>query len=145
MLYGVCRKFEMERQTRADVIKLRPHHISCIPFLTFDGENLDREFFQLLTKVKHQLISEPDLVITAIEGVDVICRACPSCVDGECDSSLLKEEQVRRLDALLLWELGRSYGDTLSVAQWQSVVSSKWPYRICPICRWKSYCGAQVT
>jgi len=136
---------EMDNQPEATILRLRPHHIFCLPFLTLDGDSIGRGFFEVLTKVKWQLMSQPTLMVTTIEGVDDICKACPSCVDGECDSTLIKEEKVRRLDALLLAELGKSYGDTLRVAQWQSVISKKWPYRLCRVCRWREYCGSQVT
>ena len=135
----------MTEQADDRTLRLRPHHICCVPFLTFNADNLDKKFFQVLTKVKQTLTSELDLAVTAIEGADDVCRACPDCVNDRCDSPPIKEEMVRRLDAFLLDQLGKSYGDTLKVSQWQSVISEKWPYRLCRMCRWRAYCGAQVT
>lgn len=134
----------MTEQADDRILRLRPHHIFCLPFLSFDGANLDKKFFQVLTKVKQELTSELGLAVTAVEGVDDVCKACPSRIGDRCESTLIKEEMVRRLDAFLLKELGRSYGDTLEVAQWQSVISEKWPYGLCRMCRWRAYCGVQV-
>jgi hypothetical protein len=123
------------------VLQLRPHHVCCIPFLSFDGDNLNREFLQVLTEVKQRLTSDADLAVTVIQGVDDVCRACPSCIESRCDSPHIKEEMVRRVDDFLLGDLGKSYGETLKVSQWRSVIADKWPYRLCRMCRWRAYCG----
>lgn len=143
----VCdsRNAEMNDQPEIKTLRLRPHHISCIPFLNFDGDRLDREFFQLLTKVKGLLTSDLDLTVTVVEGVDDVCQACPSRVGDRCESAPIKEDMVRRLDIFLLKNLGKSYGETLEVSQWRSVISQKWPYHLCRVCRWRTYCSAQVT
>jgi len=134
----------MSDQSKAIKLRLRPHHIFCLPFLTFDS-NLDPRFLQVLTKMKRTLISEPDRMVTAIEGVDEICQACPSRIGDQCRSTFIKEEMVRRLDALLLRDVQKSYGETLKVGQWQSAIHQKWPYRLCRVCRWRTYCSPQVT
>ena len=136
----------MHNQTEAQILRLRPHHICCIPFLNFDGGNLDRHFHEVLTQVKSQLTSQSNLSVTAVQGADDVCQACPSLVEDRCDSPQIKEDMVRKLDAFLLKEIGKTYGETLTVRQWQSVISQKWPYRLCRICRWREYCGVdQVT
>ena len=133
-----------EKPAPYPVIFLRPHHISCLPFLTFDDDGADRAFLNLLTEVKSQLTSPGEVGVMAVEGPDLICQACPSCVDGWCESSLIQEDKVRRLDALLLRELGGSYGDVLCAGEWRTLVGRNWPYRVCRMCRWRFHCGAQV-
>ncbi len=135
----------MAQQNTDRTLRLRPHHICCIPFLSFDDDNLHPEFFEMLMETRRLLTSEPDLAVTVVRGVDDVCRLCPSCVSGRCDSPPIKEDKVRKLDTFLLKDLGVRYGETLTVGEWQSLISTKWPYRLCRICRWRSICGAQVT
>ena len=123
-------------------LKLRPHHICCLPFLTLDGDNLDRSFFDTLISVQEALKSELGLYIETVEGPDYVCQACPSCIRGRCESPPIQEEKVRKLDRFLLRDLGMAYGQILTVEEWQSVISRKWPYRLCRICRWRHHCGA---
>ncbi|RLC92333.1 MAG: hypothetical protein DRI39_08465 [Chloroflexi bacterium] len=134
----------MPRQRQARTLRLRPHHICCLPFLSFDGATLDERFRQVLTEVKEMLTAQPNVLVTAIEGVDEVCQACPSCINDRCESPPIKEDMVRKVDRFLLRDLRKSYGETLTVAEWQSVISQKWPYRLCRICRWREYCGIQV-
>ena len=131
----------MPDQRHDKVLKLRPHHVSCLPFMSFDGDNVNREFLQVLTEVKQKLTSDLDLAVTVIQGADDVCRACPSCIQGQCDSPHIKEDMVRRLDDFILDDLGKSYGKTLKVSQWRSVIADKWPYHLCRMCRWRAYCG----
>ena len=126
------------------VLKLRPHHIFCLPFLNLNDE-LDPNFFQLLMRIKQLLTSELDLDVTIIQGVDEICRTCPSCVGDRCESPSIKEEMVKKVDDFLLKDLGQCYGETLKVGRLQSLINENWPYRLCRACRWRAYCGAQVT
>jgi hypothetical protein len=132
----------MKDKRKVTILRLRPHHICCIPFLNFDGGNLDKRFFEVLTDTKQKLTSQPELTVIAVEGVDDVCHACPSCVDDRCASPTIEEEMVRKLDQFLLRDLRKSYGETLKVSQWQSLISEKWPYRLCRICRWREYCSA---
>jgi len=137
-LYALTSRFSYRDER---ILRLRPHHVSCLPFLSFDSDNLNREFLQVLTEVKQRLTSDADLAVTVIQGVDDVCRACPSCIEGQCDSPHIKEEMVRRVDDFLLQDLEKSYGETLKVSQWRSVIADKWPYRLCRMCRWRAYCG----
>lgn len=134
----------MHSKNEPEILRLRPHHILCLPFIDLDSDHLDQEFYQTLTRIKQLLTSRPDLTVTFIEGVDEICRACPSCVGDRCDSLPVQEDMVRKIDEFLLKQIGKSYGEILVGEEWQSLISDNWPYRLCRACRWRGNCGAQV-
>ncbi len=125
-------------------LKLRPHHIFCLPFIDLNGAQLDRTFYEALVRTKELLTADGDVLITAVHGVDDICRVCPSCVNDRCQSPPIQEDKVRRLDTFLLKELGGEYEEALPVAEWRSRISHGWPYKLCRFCRWGEHCGAQV-
>lgn len=120
---------------------LRPHHILCLPFLSISPDYVGPDFYRKLSAVKDFLISDGSPEVTCVLGTDEVCRACPWRVGDRCESETIQEDMVRKLDRFLLKECGRSYGETLPVAEWREVVSRHWPYRVCRICRWRSYCG----
>jgi hypothetical protein len=104
-LYALTSRFSNKND---GVPQLHPHHIFCLPFLTFDS-NLGPRFLQVLTSAKQTLTSQLDQEVTAVEGVDDVCRACPSYVKDRCDSPQIKEEMVKRVNDFLLSDLGKSY------------------------------------
>ena len=134
----------MENSSLTVRLRLRPHHICCLPFIGLNSAQLDQTFYQALARTKELLTADAGAYVTAIDGVDDICRVCPSCVNDQCQSPPIQEDKVRRLDSFLLKELGGAYGDTLPVAEWRALISDRWPYRLCRFCRWRRHCGAHV-
>ena len=125
---------------KSDVeLKLRAHHICCAPFMTRTSER-GTEFLEIKNIVKQILNSEPDARVMVIEGVDDVCGVCPLCKEGRCESPDGSEEKVRKWDAILLRELGLSFGDVLTVRQWLSLFDQKWPFQICQKCQWRKVC-----
>ena len=122
------------------------------PILTsFDATNSFRSRSRVsgsndAAPARQALNSELDTTIVVIEGVDELCKACPLCKGDRCESPNGNEEQVRRWDAILLKELGLSFGEALKVRDLQSLLKKKAPFRLCYLCKWKESCtiGSQV-
>jgi hypothetical protein len=125
-------------------LKLRAHHICCVPFLTHDFSDRGIEYLQVGNRIKQTLSSEPDSTIMVIEGADELCKVCPLCQEDRCQSPLGDEEAVRKWDAVLLKELGLSYGKALKVRQWQSLINKKRPFRLCQRCQWRKACSVSA-
>lgn len=130
------------------ILKLRAHHICCLPFLTTDfSSERGAGYLRVRNKIKKTFRSEPDFTIMVIEGVDELCRECPLCKGNRCESQHGNENEVRKWDAILVKELGISFGDALIVREWQSLISEKTPFKLCQRCGWRESCsvGSQVT
>ena len=121
-------------------MKLRPHHICCIRFWGVVGEERGSDFCQVESKIKDILLSQPGAEVTVIEGADELCRVCPLCIDERCSSPLGNEEEVRKWDAILLKELGLSFGSCLTSALWQSLIEHKTPFKLCQRCKAQEVC-----
>ncbi len=122
-------------------LKLRAHHICCVPFLTLDASDRGTTYLQVGNRIKQTLSSEPDSIVMVIEGIDELCKVCPLCQGDRCQSPLGDEEAVRKWDAVLLKELGLSFGEALKVRQWQSRIKKKRPFRLCHRCQWREVCS----
>ena len=127
-------------------MKLRAHHICCIRFWDMSFGDRGTGFLRVRDEIKRVLDSHPDAAITAIEGSDELCQQCPLCVEGGCSSPQGDEKEVGKWDALLLRELGVSYGTTLASAEWQKLIEEKIPFKLCQRCQWKQVCrvGARL-
>ncbi len=117
------------------MLKLRAHHICCLPFVIYDSSTRGAEYVRIENKINQVLKSEPHSTIIVIEGIDELCKVCPFCQEDRCESLDGNEEAVRKWDAILLKELGLSFGEALTVKQWQSLIKEKSPFRLCQKCK----------
>jgi hypothetical protein len=127
------------------ILKLRGHHICCSPLLTIDLSERGTKFLQVKDKIRQTLRSGIDSTVMVIEGVDELCKECPLCKGDRCESPQGNEEQVRKWDAILLKELGLSFGEALKVRELQSLLKKKSPFRLCQRCRWRGSCSVGST
>ena len=135
-----------DNSSENEMMQLRAHHICCVRFWDASFGDRGAGFLRVRDKIKRVLDSSPKTQITVIEGADELCQQCPLCVEGRCSSPLGDKEEVRKWDALLLRELGLSYGTTLTSAEWQKLIEQKVPFRLCQKCQWKQVCrvGARL-
>ena len=134
----------MVAQSNTSTLKLRAHHICCVPFLAYDFSDRGIKYLQVGNIIKQTLSSEPDSIVMVIEGADELCKVCPLCKGDRCQSPLGDEEAVRKWDAVLLKELGLSFGEALKVRQWQSLIKKKRPFKLCQRCRWREVCSVSA-
>lgn len=74
------------------MIKIRYHHLMCIP--RYQGNGYSRDFCVNLEKVK-QSLKNNDYIL--VEECDDICLVCPNNIDGKCAD----EEKVSRYDSMV--------------------------------------------
>ncbi len=122
------------------MLRLRAHHLCCTPFADFEFAERGPDFINKEREVKKALLSDLDTMVTIIEGPDQVCQLCANLGDNRCASANGNEEQVRKWDAILRSYLGVPFNTCLSVREWQSLIKSKTPFKICPRCRWQSTC-----
>jgi hypothetical protein len=142
-------KMSRERKPSLSLLKkmkLRAHHVCCYSFFTVSLADRGEKFRQATEDIKRALTSQPDLEVTVIEGVDELCKTCPLCENDRCQSPYGNEEEVRKWDAILLKELGISFGETLIAQEWQALIKKKSPFKLCYRCKYKSICsiGSEV-
>ena len=125
-------------------LRLRPHHIMCEPFLVPEAFQRGEAFNTLAAQIKEALESQADTLIEVIEGADDLCKECPLCQDGRCQSPDGDETAVRKWDAIVLRGMEISYGDRLTAKHLFSLVKQKVPLPLCLTkCRWKNACRVQ--
>ena len=123
------------------MLQLRPHHICCLRFWSTMFEERGAGFLQVEDKIKNNLLSQPEMTITVLEGVDELCRQCPLCVNERCSSPKGNEDKVRQWDSMLLTELGLPFGACLTAGEWQELINQKTPFKLCPKCQWQQVCS----
>ena len=79
------------------------------------------------------------------EGVDELCRECPLRTGECCASPQGNEDEVRKWDAILLKELGVSYGSCFTAEEWQKLIEKRMPFKLCRRCYWKQVCSVGAT
>lgn len=74
------------------MLKIRPHHLNCIP--RFKGIGYSEDFCRNLYKIKKHIESGEKYEI--VFSADDVCACCPNLVNGVC----IDEEKVSRYDRL---------------------------------------------
>lgn len=107
-----------------DGIRLRAHHLLCIP--GFQGIGYTTDFIHNLYRVKRMVEEQPGLAIEVVDGCDDICRACPNMRDGTCYRGDEKPNgTVREIDRRVLERLGVRPGDRLRSAELYARIGEK--------------------
>ncbi len=138
--WGVVMKLPDFESGNSVVMRLRAHHICCLPFRIGLFEERSPSFQQIETRIRGMFSSLADAEVMVIEGVDELCRECPFYTDGGCVSPNGDEEAVRKWDAILLKELGVTFNTCLTSRQWHDLIEHKVPLKICQKCQWKKTC-----
>lgn len=133
-------KLPVNSHDGTNLLRLRAHHICCLPFLRTELEDRGSDYRQTKNKIK-TLLSQPEAVITVIDGVDELCWRCLHCIDERCRSPQGNEDKVRKWDAILLKELGLPSSTCLTSQQWQEIIKQKIPFKLCQKCQWKQACS----
>jgi len=100
---------------QAPVLRIRPHHLLCMSCFHGGKEKLAPIAADNLFEAIDAIHKNPDIPVTLIAGVCMICPPCPSydpvnrlCLGGR---SMALRDQKKDLD--VLQKLGLKYGDTL--------------------------------
>jgi len=121
--------------------RLRPHHILCTRYGTFDATGRGPEFSSIQQRIKEILNQNNDAVIIVNEGPDEICSKCPDCKNNRCESPDGNEDQVRKWDHIVMKGLGIEYGQRFTVDKLKSLVKEKTPLQFCKErCRARGRC-----
>ena len=122
-------------------LRLRPHHILCELFSSWDLPERGERFSKIESKVRETLLSGTHALIEVTEGADDLCQVCPLCRDERCQSPLGNEDQVRKWDAIILKGLGISYGDKITAERLRAFINEKAPLAFCQSrCKLREVC-----
>ncbi len=122
-------------------MQLRPHHIMCDSFLELGDLDRGEAFNRAMSAIKAVLQSDSEALIEVIEGVDLLCRACPDCNDERCESPHGNEDAVRKWDQRILQGLGIAYGEKRTARALRSLIAQKAPLAFCTTrCPWRTVC-----
>ncbi len=122
-----------------EVLQLRAHHICCLPSARWVFTDRGAGYERVRNEIRSAL-SRPESVIMVIEGVDTLCHECPQCVNERCSSPKGNEDEVRKWDAILLRELGLTFGTCLTAGEWRQLLKQKTPFKLCQRCSYRQEC-----
>jgi uncharacterized protein len=123
-------------------MKLRPHHILCVPFFTMVPPGRGEDFERISHAIRAMMTVDEDTLIEVNCGVDDLCAACPSLGGNGCVSPFGDEEKVRRWDVRVMEGLNLKYGDVLAAGDLRRLIRRKAPLDFCrQRCVWKSVCA----
>ena len=128
-----------EKSHAKQMIRLRAHHLLCIPHFT--GHGYDPAFTAHMTALTARLSADPHTRITLTEGCDTLCAACPHQTEGGCDAA----EKVAAMDSAVLQLCGLKAGDS---AEWAAlfdlacrrILQTEHFHKICACCQWYALC-----
>lgn len=88
-----------------------------------------------------QCIRQGGAHIRLVDGADIICEACPHCLDGKCSKNGIDSEgAVRSLDREVLASVEEDVGNTLAamsiLARTRTAFSAKGLNELCGDCQW---------
>jgi hypothetical protein len=127
-------------------MRLRPHHILCVRFLTIEPPGRGDEFARLCRHVRDLMTSDTGTLIEVTAGVDDLCAPCPNLGEGRCISPFGDEDKVRKWDEHVLQGLGLSYGLQLTTGALRELIAQKAPLGFCKErCPWRTICGVTPT
>ena len=85
------------------IIKIRPHHLLCIPRFYSGGYN--KEFGENLKNICFEIRKHPNLKIKLSKGCDDICKKCPYKKDNICKKTPELNYWILRQDDKVLKKL----------------------------------------
>jgi len=122
-------------------LNLRVHHIFCVPFVDDLFADRGEAFSKVEDMIKKVMLSDDkEALVKVNKGVDGLCRECPLCKNDGCASPWGDEEEVRKMDAIILKGLGLKIGEILSVSDIQTIIKKKAPLDLCFRCQWRKDC-----
>ena len=126
----------------SNALKLRPHHIYCAQFTGADLSELGEEVVRMQQRIMDILKSGTAEMIEVIDGVDDLCQPCPLRQGNLCRNPQTGEERLKKLGAILLQDLGISYGDRLTAQDLRALINRVSPLPFCQTkCKQKETCG----
>ena len=123
------------------ILEARPHHLLCVPFTKVSPEGRGEKFNAINSFYKKTILETPKGFIRIVEGVDRLCQECPYLQGDRCESPDGNEEEVRKLDKIVLKGLGLQAGAVISLEELRSTLRAKAPISFCRKCPWQDYCA----
>ena len=122
-------------------LRLRPHHILCLRFLSFEPPDRGSEYEHASREIREIMSSHEDDLIEVTCGVDDLCQYCPNLGENKCISPFGDEEKVRRWDTKVMDSLDLKYGSRKTVGELRRIINQNAPLDFCRgRCPWKTMC-----
>jgi hypothetical protein len=125
------------------MIKLRAHHLICIPRFKYGGsynKNIDNRFYQIQDKVK----KNPNTTLKIIAKPDYICLSCPHFKNKKCMKRVGIHNRLIKFDKQILKKLRIKTNSTIKAkdAFLLSIekIKNKQIKKMCKGCEFQDYC-----
>lgn len=122
-----------------ETMRLRAHHICCSEMSLQVTSDRSAEFAEHVKTVDNALHSETAIIQVA-EGVDRVCTYCLHRAGDKCAAPKGGDEGVRKWDAILVRELGVSFGTVMSAPEWRALLATRKPFQMCARCGYRLTC-----
>lgn len=125
-------------------MKIRGHHLLCLQ--GFRGLGYSNDFIQKMKKIKRILENRQHTKIKIVNQTDTICKACPHQSFNRCEFSAQSNNNIIKMDNMVLELLGIKPNTELSYLEVLKLLSIKIKkedlFEICSNCQWLSlgYC-----
>ena len=124
------------------IIKLRAHHLMCIE--GFRGHGYDAEFVSNMKRIISELKNNPRLII--LDSCDDLCSKCPNMKNKICVNSKGGDEEVKRMDSLILSKLSIKASSEFFYNDLRKKILDNFKTKkeldgICSNCSWNRICA----
>ena len=117
--------------TQQTVLNLRAHHLYCENFMETAYPDRGPDFEEATNRIRQMLRSGSGFSIRITQGVDELCQFCLHNRDNRCRHPDGDEEQVGKWDAIILRELGFTFGRLITIEELRNSIDNIHPLRLC--------------
>lgn len=136
-------ELEANLNQTSDPLRIRGHHLLCIQ--GFQGYGYSQDFEDHMLEVVNYIRSNPSYKVEVVAEADEICSHCPHNVEEKCLREPDSDENIRRMDLLVLETLKIDEGFQFEAFRILKHVNQKLKTRndvqkICGDCSWMDKC-----
>ncbi len=136
-------QLEVNPNLSPDPVGIRGHHLLCMQ--GFQGYGYNQDFALHMQKVVDSILKNPPCKLELLAECDELCSHCPHREGEICSKDPNAEENIKKMDLLVLGKLGIQEGSKIQARKILEHVNNVFKTRedameVCGNCLWQDKC-----